>query len=363
MFFSDSVLAFRNQLKVGVVRPSSGPMSPIGKELMRGIKIAQEKAQKLEQKRLIQSIKVIEMDDGGKSSTAVRATERLISRNRVHVLIGSISNTVNHSIAQVAARKHKLLILPIGTDSDVVAKGKNVFSLSLTEQQQGEVLGKFTKSFLKQDKVLLMRESNNPYSDLLAGSFTSTFSKDGGQIKVIDFDVNYNSIQEQLNSSMAMKDSVYFLPSFYMVSQKVLQQYQRLGGSGVFLGGDGWDTYRSKDVFTKLNLNGHYYYVPYSVKDPHPANQRFVQSFRKKYKKDPSLAAFAGYEAFNLVVFAYRQTKSNRTAPLVSFLRAAKKLPSLSGSMKMSSQRSPKKPAIVLKLGKKGTEYVTKIPI
>ena len=92
-----------------------------------------------------------------------------------------------------------------------------------------------------------------------------------------------------------------------------------------FVGGDGWDTHEIKAAFGP-KFSGLYYYTPYAIDDPHPALQKFVKTYERKYGKKPSLAAFAGYEALNLAVFAYKKVKSNRTAPLVTFLKKAKKL-------------------------------------
>ncbi|SMF34107.1 ABC transporter substrate-binding protein [Pseudobacteriovorax antillogorgiicola] len=356
-----NTLAVNAKLKIGVVRPKSGPMSPIGDELMNGIQVAFDKISESKNKGLAPSIQIIQEDDGGKGSTAMTATQRLIDRHRVHILIGSISNTINHSIAEVASRKNRLLILPIGTDTDLMAKGKNVFSISLTESQQGSALGKFAKTVLKKDKALILEEQENPYSQALASSFVSRFKKIGGtEAQTLSYKPNNQGFQNASNKASQIDHDVVFIPGFYFDASSLMKQFRQKGMEKIFIGGDGWDTYGIKEAFGP-ELSGHYYYTPYSVQDPHPALQRFVRSFEKKFKKSPSIAAFAGYEAFNLAVYAYKRVKSNRTSPLESFLRKARKLPSLTGPMRMNSSRSPNKPATIMVTTPQGSQYMTKV--
>ena len=356
-----SALAVKANLKVGIVRPKTGPMAPIGEELHNGVMLAYKKLQNSKQPNASQRIKIIDEDDAGMSSTATKAAETLINRHRVHLLIGSVSNTLNHAIADVASRKNKLLILPIGTDSDILAKGTNIFSVSLSEAQQGAALGKFASTFLKKTKALIMEEVDNPYSKILSKNFISQFKKSGGlSAEVVKFGSEGDTEESTLSQAAKVEQEVTFYPGFYNEAKKFIMAFKEKKINSVFIGGDGWDTFQIRDIFG-ADFSGHYYYTPYSANDPHPAMQRFIRSFELEYKKPPSLAAFAGYEAFNLAVFAYQKVKSNRTSPLQSFLSTTRKLPSLTGQMKMSPTRNAIKPATIMVTTPQGSRFMTRI--
>ena len=88
---------------------------------------------------------------------------------------------------------------------------------------------------------------------------------------------------------------------------------------------------------------------------------KFVEAYKKRFNKDPSFTAFAGYEAFNIAVFIYRKVKSNRTAPMQRFLARGNRLPSLTGPIRMGALRTPIKSATIMKTTAEGARYVTKI--
>ena len=361
LWFSSKSFAVESRLKIGVVRPMSGPMEGIGEELNNGIQIAYEKILQSKDKSLAKAIKIYQEDDQGKSSGAKDAADKLIKDKRVHVLIGSVSNTINDSISDIAARRKKLLILPIATDPSLTGKASNIFSVSISKSQQGAILGKFARSVLNKNNALILEEQDNPYAQDLGANFANMFKKHGGEKAMREqYDSSPSGFDAIANRSVQKFHDVAFVPAFYPQARELVSKLKAKNRQVVYVGSDGWDTYEMAKAFGP-GFSGHYYYPPYAVDDPHPALQKFVDTYKEKYNKTPSLAAFAGYEALNLVVFAYRKVKSNRTAPLSSFLRKAKKLPSLSGPIRMSSSRSPLKPATIMVTTPEGSKYMTKV--
>lgn len=351
------------RLRVGVVRPMTGPMQPIGDELMNGIEIAHDKIKQSKNKELASLIRVFEADDEGKGSTAATAALSLINKDRVHILIGSISNTLNDSITDVAARKKRLIILPIGTSPSLTSKGSNVYSMSLSEPQQGAALGKFARTVLNKSNALILEEKENPYSQSLGSNFANSFKKFGGNNAMRNtFESSVEGIKAISAEASQIAHDLAFIPTFYPDARQLIKRLQNRGLKSTFIGGDGWDTFNIKNTFGS-RFPGLYYYTPYTTDDPHPALQKFVKAYQDKFKKMPSLAAFAGYEAFNLATFAYRKVKSNRTGPLASFLKQAKKLPSLSGPIKMNSSRTPNKPATIMVTTPQGSQFMTKVTL
>ena len=65
LWFSSKSFAVESRLKIGVVRPMSGPMEGIGEELNNGIQIAYEKILQSKDKSLAKAIKIYQEDDQG----------------------------------------------------------------------------------------------------------------------------------------------------------------------------------------------------------------------------------------------------------------------------------------------------------
>lgn len=356
-FLTTPLLSVEARLRVGIVRPMSGPMKPLGDEMMRGINLAFEKALSAD-KKSGHKIQLIEVDDQGRSSVASQVTEQLISQKKVHLIIASVSNNINHAIADVASRKNRLVILPVGTDGNIMAKGNTVFSISLSERQQGEVLGQFASQNLKKTEAVVMQESESPYAENLSSAFSSSFKSSGGaSVETLVFESADQVGQKDLK---AYKGKLVFIPSFYFDAKKIINSFKKQNVKATFLGSDGWDTANLKEAFGP-NLSGHYFYSPYSAIDPHPAMRKFVQTFQDKFGKQPSTIAFAGYESFNLAMFTYKKVQSTRTMPMQKFLTRTSKLPSLAGPFKMNSSRSPEKPATIMVTDKQSAKFMTRV--
>ncbi len=354
--FTTPSMSIEARLKIGIVRPMSGSMKPLGDELMKGISIAYDKSVKASPTS-VNKIQLVEVDDQGRSSIAGQVTERLISQKKIHLIIGSVSNNINHAIADVASRKNRVLILPIGTDPNIMAKGKNVFSVSLNELQQGEALGKFAAQKLKKTQAIIIKESESPYAESLSQTFAYTFKKSGGSVET----VTYNEVSQIAKRDLRpYKGKLIFIPGFYFDASEIINAFKSQKIKATFLGGDGWDTANLKEAFGSL-LTGHYFFSPYTLQDPHPAMKKFILAYQERYGKSPSTLAFAGYEALNLAMFTYKKVQSNRTAPMQKFLTRARKLPSLVGPFTMNSSRSPNKPATIMVTDTQKAKYMTRV--
>ena len=89
-------------------------------------------------------VEAILLDDECKPDKGIANTNRFISQNRVHLIVGSTCSSVSMPIVDVATREQVPLVVPQSTNSSITQKGSEwVFRVSVSERFYAGVYGKY----------------------------------------------------------------------------------------------------------------------------------------------------------------------------------------------------------------------------
>jgi branched-chain amino acid transport system substrate-binding protein len=265
----------------------------------------------------------------------------------------------------------------------VTAVGDFIFRVCFIDPFQGEAIAKFAFNDKGIRKAAILRDVKNDYSVGLAEVFTKSFGAMGGEIvgdeaySEGDFD-----FKAQLSSLIAKSPEALILTGYYAEVARIAVQARELGYTGIFIGGDGWDS-ETLVANGKDAILGAYYTNHYSVDDPDPAVQAFIGKYEAVYKKKPDGLAALGYDAAKILymsmedvakdpamleAFADRSTvpateasrKAAREA-LRDRLARVTEFPGVTGVITIDKDRNATKPAVVVEVTKDGPRFVTKI--
>lgn len=114
-----AVWAQKEPIRIGVLLPMSGPLATLGNDVYRGFQLAQEWAN-AEGGVFGQPVEFA-VADVPSSTEAVSQCNRLISRDRVKVIVGSYASSISLPASQVAER-NKVLYLEQGAVADDITK-------------------------------------------------------------------------------------------------------------------------------------------------------------------------------------------------------------------------------------------------
>jgi branched-chain amino acid transport system substrate-binding protein len=114
-----------DDVKIGVVLPLSGPISPTGAELRRGIEFA---ADEINRDGGIRSLggaplHVVYTDSRGLPETGISETERLIFRERVCALLGAFQSGVTMTTTEVAERYRVPYVVVVSVAPSITQRG------------------------------------------------------------------------------------------------------------------------------------------------------------------------------------------------------------------------------------------------
>ncbi len=105
----------QTQLKVGVILPLSGPSAVAGKAALNGIQLAADEANAGGKVRM----ELVVVDDGTDPSKAVPAFTKLMTVDRVDIVIGGLASGVTFALSG-PVKQYRPLFLAIGAASSVV---------------------------------------------------------------------------------------------------------------------------------------------------------------------------------------------------------------------------------------------------
>ena len=166
-------------LKVGFMLPATGTFAALGDFIEKGFKLhVQEQGGKLGG-REIQYFKV---DDESDPSKATDNVNKLIKRDQVDVIVGTVHSGVALAMARAASESNTLLIVPnAGADAITGAQcAKNIFRSSFSNWQPGYAAGVVAAG--KGYKRAMTITWNYAAGQETVKGFTEAFEKGGGKV-------------------------------------------------------------------------------------------------------------------------------------------------------------------------------------
>jgi len=300
-------------------------------------------------------LELFTVDNGGKPEETVNAVTKLITQNKVDVLLGEVASSRSLAAAPIAQRAKVPMISPSSTNPKVTEVGDYIFRVCFTDPFQGKVIAKFALENLKAKTAAIFIDKKNDYSVGLAEFFKSEFAAGGG--KVID-EQNYLGgdidFKGQLTNLKGKNPDVVILPGYYTEVGLIIKQARSLGLKSTFLGGDGWDSPKLFEIGGNA-LVGSYFSNHYSVDDPDPMVQQFIQKYKAAYKGEvPDGLAAMGYDAALVLIDALKRAPSMSRSEIRDALAATQNFRGVTGVITIDQNRNASKPAVMLQIADEG---------
>ncbi|MEW5854672.1 MAG: ABC transporter substrate-binding protein [Myxococcota bacterium] len=306
-------------------------------------------------------IKVIVYDDQGKPEEAVTAVTKLITQDKVHVVLGEVASSRSLAAAPVCQNNKVPMITPSSTNPRVTETGDFIFRVCFIDPFQGTVMAQFAADHLKVKTAAIFRDKSSDYSMGLADYFQKAFEAKGGKIVA---DEAYNSadtdFKAQLTSMKGKNPEAIFVPGYYTQVALVARQARELKITVPLLGGDGWDSSKLFEIGGKA-LDGCYFSNHTSNDDPRPELQQFITRYKQQWGEAPDSLAVMGYDAALVAADAIKRAGKLDRQAIRDALAQTKDFKGASGSITLDAQRNANKPAVVLKIQDGKASFVTSI--
>ena len=295
-----STRAQGNKIRVGLMLPYTGTFAQLGVAIENGFRMAvDEQGGKLGGRE----IEYFKVDDESDSSKGVENATKLVQRDKVDVLIGTVSSGVQLGLHKVARESGVLNLIPnAGVHSATRALcAPNVFRTSFTNSQPTLALGKAMVD--KGHKKAVWITWKYAAGDEAFEGFKDSYTKAGGTIlKELGLPFPNVEFQALLTEIAALKPDAVACFFAGGAAAKFITDYAAAGLKGkIPLYGSGFLTEGVLDAAGPA-ANGIFTTLHYGDGINTPRNNAFRLAYAKSFKLQPDVYAVQGYDTGLLLV-------------------------------------------------------------
>jgi branched-chain amino acid transport system substrate-binding protein len=333
-------------IKIGGIFPLSGEVAVYGLEARNGVILAIEEinaAGGIDGKQL----ELVYEDDEGNPEKTVNAYNKLVAKDKVKIIIGSLTSGCTMAITSKAQAQQVLLVAPAATAAAITDAGDFIFRACFIDEFQGTVGGRFAAGELGTERAAVLYDNGNDYSVGLKDNFIAAFEAGGGFVAASESytgnDVDFNA---QITKIKAANPDVVYLPDYYNKVALIAKQLRAQGIDAPIMGGDGWDglTENAGDEV----LNG-FYSNHYAADSTDPKVRGFVAAYQAKFSSVPVSFAALSYDSMYLIRDAILAAGSLDSTAIKDAL-AAINGSYVTGNLSFDANHNPVKSAVIVEI-------------
>ena len=345
-----------NDITIGGIFPLSGAVAVYGVECKKGIDLAIEEinaAGGVMGKNLV----LISEDDEGNPDKTVNAFTKIVTKNKVKMVIGSLTSGCTKAITTRAQASKVIQIAPAATAADITDAGNYIFRTCFIDPFQGTVGGKFSAENLGCKNAAILYDIGNDYSVGLTDNFVAAFEKAGGKVVAKEsYATNDKDFNAQITKIKNANPDVVYLPDYYGTVALIAKQLRAQGINTPIVGADGWDGLHENAGDEVLNG---FYSNHYAADSTDPAVVKYVTNFKAKYGTEPNSFAALGYDSVYLLKDAIEKAGGAKDVAKVRAALEAADGSYVTGNLKFDSKRNPIKSAVMVEMIKKDGKLKT----
>jgi branched-chain amino acid transport system substrate-binding protein len=297
------------KLKVGLMLPYTGTFAALGVAIENGFRLGMaEQGGKLGGRE----IELVKVDDESDPAKATDNVNKLIKRDNVDVIVGTVHSGVAMAMAKAAKDNGTMLIVP-NAGADAVTGpmcANHIFRSSFSNWQPGYAMGEVVAK--KGHKKVVTITWKYAAGDESVGGFKESFTKAGGQV-VKELSLPFPGVEFQalLTEIASIKpDAVY---TFFAGggAVKFVKDYEAAGlKKTIPLYGAGFLTDGTLEA-QGAAADGLLTTLHYGDSLNTPRDKAFRLEYVKAYKLQPDVYAVQGYDAAQMLAIGLSAVKGD----------------------------------------------------
>jgi len=338
--FTCPALAQQQKIKIGLMLPYTGTYAALGVAITNAFKLAvDENGGKLGGRE----VEYFVVDDESDPAKAPDNANKLVKRDKVDVLIGTVHSGVALAMAKVARDNNTLLIIPNAGAEDITGPlcAPNIFRTSFSNWQPGYAMGKVAADQTKKTAVTFTWKY--AAGDESVAGFKEAFEAGGGKVvKEMTLPFPQVEFQSYLTEIAALKPDVVYVFFAGAGAVKFVKDYAAAGlGKTIPLYGPGFLTDGTLDAQGEA-AQGLLTTLHYADGLNNPKNKAFRAAYVKTYATEPDVYAVGGYDAAQLLNAGLTAVKGDisKRNELVAAMESTK-IDSPRGAMTLSKAHNP----------------------
>ncbi len=348
----------QGKLKVGLMLPYTGTYAALGNAITNGFKLAiEENGGKVAGRE----IEYFVVDDESDPAKAPENANKLIKRDNVDVMVGTVHSGVALAMSKVARDNNTLLIIPNAGADDITGPlcAANVFRTSFSNSQLGIAMGKVMADQKKKTAVTITWKYAAGEESI--GGFKESFEAGGGKVvKELFLPFPQVEFQPLLTEIASLKPDVVYAFFAGGGAVKFVKDYAAAGlNKTIPLVGPGFLTDGTLEAQGEA-AQGMLTTLHYADGLNNPKNNAFRAAYMKAFKAEPDVYAMQGYDAAQLLIVGMNAVKgdTSKRAEIVKAMEGAK-IDSPRGSLALNKGHNPIHDIYLRKVEGKENKYVS----
>jgi branched-chain amino acid transport system substrate-binding protein len=328
------------KIKVGFMLPYTGTYAALGRSITNGFKLnVQEQGGKLGGRE----IEYFTVDDEADPAKGPDNVNKLIKRDNVDVLVGTVHSGVQMAMVKAARDNNSLLIIPNAGVDEATGPlcAPNIFRVSFSNSQPGLAMGMVAAQ--KKHKTAVTLTWKYAAGEQSVGGFKETFEKGGGKV-VKELFLNFPQVEFQalLTEIASIKPDCVYVFFAGGGAVKFVKDYAAAGlkekiplyGAGFLTDG----TLEAQGAAAEGLLTTLHYADDIST----PRNNAFRLAYAKAFDSKADVYAVQGYDAAQLLGIGLNAVKGDigKRDDMVKAMAAAK-IDSPRGPFTLSKSHNP----------------------
>ena len=249
-------------ITIGFIAPLTGDAATIGSAAQSGLELAIDEINNQGgiDGRQVNAI----YEDGKCGASASGAASKLMSVDKVPVIIGGLCSGETASFAAQAMQNKVLVITPCSSAPNLSKTGKYFFRVYPSDAFQGKFAAEYAYNMLVARKIAVLYHESE-WGTGIKEVFIKRFEELGGQIVFEEgTPQTARDYRTQLTKIKSAQPDYIYTPTYTEGATVLLKQAKEMGIKTKFLGGDAWgDPKLQKDV----SGLGDILYIEAKVKD------------------------------------------------------------------------------------------------
>jgi len=328
------------KVRVGLMLPYTGTYAALGNNITNGFKLfVEESGGKLGGSE----VEYFTVDDESDPAKAPDNASKLIKRDKVDVLVGTVHSGVALAMAKVARDNNTLLIVPNAGAGDLTGPlcSPNLFRTSFTMWQSGYAMGKVAAE--QKRKTAVTFTWKYAAGEESVSAFKESFEAAGGKVvKAMALPFPQVEFQSYLTEIAALKPDLVYVFFSGGGAIKFMKDYAAAGlKASIPLYGPGFLTdgtlEGAGDAAEGILTTLHYADGLDNAKD-----KAFRAAYVKAFKGEPDVFSVQGYDTAQLLAAGLASVKGDATKrkELIAAMESAR-IESPRGKMTLSRSHNP----------------------
>ncbi|MEE9256558.1 MAG: ABC transporter substrate-binding protein [bacterium] len=335
--------ASAEEIRVGILAPLTGRFSSWGEYTRDAAEMAVAEISAKGGVAGVGKIKLIYADSEGNAKVGVSAVTKLISRDKVHVVLGEALSSVTLPTMAVTQRAKIPQLTAISGSPKVTGSGnKWIFRTQINQTYSGDLLADWALNRLKFKKIAILH-ANEPFGAGGANSFRAGLAKRGMKPVAFErFNRGDKDFSGQLRRIKAAGAKLLGFFGFHTEAAISFKQAKQLGLDLTILTNDALANPKFLEL-AGADAEGVIISSMFIADNPDPLVEAFVKRFKAKFGRDPNQFHGSIYDAIYILAEAFKRAGSTNNEKLRKALLSIQDLRGVTGVHKFDEYGDDRK--------------------